>query len=174
MNMNVKVLAGAMVGVLALMQAPQAEALDIKAHHGSECKVYGTTAWTDLGFGWQGIYNTTDVAKVIVCPLVKDSEADWDGDAVTPTNSAYIDVHYKTAGPATAITCTAYVSRTSTLTSSKTINQAIPQGGQGFADILALQSAGTPNDAGSIMICNLGRQAVLQHYRLIEPAATDS
>ena len=32
---------------------------------------------------------------------------------------------------------------------------------------------GNPNDVGSIMICTLGGKAILQHYRLVEPALTD-
>lgn len=173
MNMNAKVLAGALFGVLAL-HASSANAIDIKAHHGSECKVYGTTAWTDLGFGWQGIFNTTASAKVVVCPLVKDSETNWDGDQVSPLNGAYVDVHYKAAGPSTSMTCTIYTSRTSTLTSAKTANIAnIAANSQSNVDITGLVSNGTPNDAGSIMICSLGANALLQHYRLVEPALTD-
>ncbi len=135
--------------------------------------MYGTTAWTDLGFGWQGIFNTTASPKVIVCPLIKDSEADWDGDAGVPTNAAYIDVHWRAGAQATTITCTAYTTRTNTLTSARTTNRAMPAGTNDNFDLLNLASSGNPNDAGSIMICNLGAKGVLQHYRLVEPAATD-
>ena len=173
MNMKYNLIASATVGLLALLHASTTAATDIKAHHGSECKVYGTTAWTDLGFGWQGIFNTTNASKVIVCPLVKDSEVDWDGDDVAPVNAAYVDVHYRAPGPASSISCTAYVNRTTGLTSSKSIAVAIPAGSQDNANIEALQSNGTPNDLGAIRICNLGAKAVLQHYRLVEPAATD-
>lgn len=173
--MNTKMLLStALAGVLWMSFAPSAGATDIKAHHGSECKVYGTTSWADLGFGWQGIYNTTETPKVIVCPLVKDSESNWDGDALTPTNAAYVDVHYKATTKAGSITCTAYVSRQSGLTSAKTFTDNIPKQSESFTNIDALVSNGSPNDAGSIMICNLGGKAVLQHYRLVEPAATDS
>lgn len=172
MNMNAKVLAGALFGVLAL-HASSANAIDIKAHHGSECKVYGTTPWTDLGFGWQGIFNTTDVAKVIVCPLVKDSETNWDGTALEPLNAAYVDIHYRAGATPTSITCTVYTSRTSTLTSSATMTQPIPANSQTNYDLTGLVSNGSPNDVGSIMICTLGGKAILQHYRLVEPALTD-
>lgn len=172
MNMNAKVLAGALFGVLAL-HASSANAIDIKAHHGSECKVYGTTAWTDLGFGWQGVFNTTATPKVVVCPLVKDSETNWDGTALEPLNAAYVDVHYRTGVTASTITCTVYTSRTNQLTSSATFTVPIPANSQDNYDLTGLVSNGTPNDVGSVMICNLGPKAVLQHYRLVEPALTD-
>lgn len=172
MNMNIKLLAGALLGVLALTQSATVEADDIKAHHGSECKVYGTTPWSALGFGWQGVFNASDTPKVIVCPLVKDSESDWDSDATTPTNAAYVDVHYRTPPQGGSITCTAYTSRAGGLTSTKTFSDSPGGFGNWNNDILGLVSSGNPNDAGSIMICNLGDKVSLQHYRLIEPGAT--
>lgn len=173
--MNMKMLFGtALIGALSLANTPSANATDIKAHHGSECKVYGTTAWTDLGFGWQGVYNSTATPKVIVCPLVKDSEAEWDGDALTPVNSAYVDIHWRATSTAKSFTCTVYTNRQDGLTKAATATDNTSPGVSSNFDILALDSSGSPNDAGAILICNLGAKATLQHYRLVEPAASDS
>ncbi len=96
------------VAVLGLAMTPgDAAAADFtKTYAGSGCKVFGSTAWTDLQFGARGITNLTNVPKNIICPIIKDSEASWDSSA---TSAASMHYHMQTGNNALTTTCNVYV-----------------------------------------------------------------
>ncbi len=173
--------AACVVGLSALVLAPGARALDLEMHHGSECKVFGSTAWTDLAFSGYGVKNLQSSARQVICPITKDADSLWTG---TITGGANVRVFVEAGSVNAAVTCTAYV--TSSNPAFPTVNTYAYQFGQIAANSSAdgFLSPGNP-DMSSVsgsnnfvedkiyMLCTLGPQTRLKSYYIYEFAATD-
>lgn len=170
--MNLKWTALTVVLGFAALSSNQVRGADIKDYHASGgCKVYGSTAWTSIGFGWQGLFNTLSTPVQVICPIIKDSGTAWDGTATTPTNPAFVHVHARSGNVAATVTCTVYTNYADGLTSTVTIS--IPMAannGNSYSTSGALTSSGGSGsyDQGSMMLCNLGPKTALVHYYLYE------
>lgn len=168
-------LSALVAGVLTIAPVRNAAADDYKMYHGSGCKVFGATAWTDLQFGASGVTNLTNVAKNIICPLIKDSDAAWDGDAGVPVNNAMVHLHWRTGPVASTITCNAYVSDSEgVLLETTSYNSGVQGGGNTFnASLNGLDSQGNSDHAQSMILCTLGPRASLMYYYLYEQGDTN-
>ncbi len=62
----------------SVLSAPAYAASDFKMYHGSDCKVFGATAWTDLNFTGFGVKNLQASGRNVICPVTKDQEASVD------------------------------------------------------------------------------------------------
>ena len=166
--------------ILSMAPTSNANASDTKVYAGSGCKVFGSTAWTDLQFGASGIINLTANPKNIICPIVKDSEAAYDGDAGVPVNAPTSHMHIAAGSVASSTTCNIYtidngtsgtyvgVTETSTystgvLAAGTEVNFGI-DGWTGTAD---------PLHTSVMMLCTLGPKATLRFYRITEQGASD-
>ena len=162
------------LGMVLAMTSAQA-ASDHKDYHASGgCKVYGSTPWTSLGFGWQGLFNTTTSPVNVICPIVKDTESAWDGSAVTPANYTYVHVHARSGNVAANVTCAVYTSYADGLTETQSIS--IPMAAN---NANAYASSGYLNspfyaDQGSMMLCQLGPKTALVHYTVYEGALSET
>lgn len=165
----------AAVVLTTLLPIQQASASDRKNYAGSGCKVFGSTAWTDLQFGARGITNLSAAPKNIICPIVKDSEGQWDGAHTTPTNAATVNLWLK-AGPNTQkTTCNVYiVNATGTLQNTYS-NQTT--GTPNIYDTMVLgpfDSVYVGSQQHATMLCTLAPGARLNYYYVTEPGNTDS
>ncbi len=169
-----------LVALSALGATPRARAIDREMHHGSECKVFGSTAWTDLAFSGYGVKNLQSTARQVICPVTKDSESTWEGAYVA---AADMTVYVETGSVDAYVTCTAYV----------TSNNPAVTGVNTYAHAFGLLPANTAAQsnlsnsyarfaslAGSAfyedkiyMLCTLGPQVRLKSYYIYEMAATD-
>ncbi len=151
---------------------------DIKVYHGSDCKVFGSTAWTDLSFSGYGVKNLATSARNIICPITKDSQGVWDGAASVQTNLAFVFVRLMTGSVAASYNCTVYVTTLNDVVSSN--SYSLSSGGSVAANTLGqhntpyLQSvdswAGWSDKA--YMLCTLGPQVRLLGYYLNEYGTT--
>lgn len=169
------ILSALAAGVLTIAPVRNAAADDYKIYHGSGCKVFGATAWTDLHFAAAGISNLTNSAKNIICPLVKDNDAAWDGNAGVPVATASVHFHWRTGPVPSSLTCNVYTSDSEgTLLETTTYNSGPQGGGNTFnADIAGLDTFGSGNHAQAMMLCTLGPRASLQYYYLFEQGDTN-
>ncbi len=178
--MKLSMMTAACVGALAALGAsPQARAIDFDFHHGSECKVFGSTAWTDLAFSGYGVKNLQSSARQVICPVTKNAESAWDGSF---TAGANMKVYVETGAVGAAVTCTAYV----------TSDNAAVTGVNTYAHAFGLLAANTSSESflssgvemstlpGSnywedkiYMLCTLGPQSRLKGYYIYEYSATD-
>lgn len=176
--MNLKCAALTVAIGLAAVSPNPVHAVDVKDYHASGgCKVYGSTAWTSIGFGWQGLFNTLTTPVQVICPIIKDSTTAWDGTATTPTNPAFVHVHARSGNVAATVTCTVYTNYADGLTSTQTIS--IPMAANStnmYSSSGALTSSGGAGnyDQGSMMLCNLGPKTALVHYYLYEYGASET
>lgn len=169
------ILSALAAGVLTIAPVRNAAADDYKIYHGSGCKVFGATAWTDLHFAAAGIFNLTNTPKNIICPLVKDDDSAWDGNGGVPLRNASVHLHWSTGPVPSSITCNVYVSNSDgTLFETTTYNSGSQGGGNTFnADISGLDSNFSSNHAQAMMLCTLGPRASLQYYYLWEQGDTN-
>lgn len=153
----------------SVFSAPAYAASDLKMYHGSDCKVFGATAWTDLNFTGFGVKNTQTTARNIICPLTKDQEGSLDGGV---TNSASIHVHYFTGAAGGSISCTVYSTvfeDVSTVTSATTGPISAPAGNNLFN--LTIQANAAVNGYSHekfYLLCTLGSNVRLTGYYLYE------
>ncbi len=178
--MKLSMMTAACVGALAALGAsPQARAIDFDFHHGSECKVFGSTAWTDLAFSGYGVKNLQSSARQVICPVTKNAESAWDG---TATAGANIRVYVEAGAVAAAVTCTGYVtSENAAVTGVNTYSKAFGQIPANTAsDDFLLPFSQFSTLPGSnywedkvYMLCTLGPQTRLKGYYIYEYAATD-
>jgi hypothetical protein len=141
---------------------PVKAALDVKTFHASGgCKVYGATPWTSLGFGWQGIANTTNSPVQIVCPLVTDSETAWSAAAST----AYVHAHARSGGVAASVSCSVFTVFGTGLVDSYTFSMPMAANSQTNANSTYLNTT-YADDGGVLMMCQLGPKTTLIHYTL--------
>ncbi len=162
------------VALSALGISPQARANSYELHQGSECKVFGSTAWTDLAFSGYGVKNLQSSARQVICPLTKKAQSSWDG---TGANGANVRAYIETGTVAASATCTAYV------TSDNAAAIAVNTYSRAFGTMAAHSSAdfflsgGTEMSSvtGSnwfedkiYMLCTLGPQVRLKGYYIYE------
>ncbi len=174
-------IATCVVGLSALGVSQQAKAAyDLKQYHGSDCKVFGSTAWTDLAFSGFGVKNLASSARQVICPLTKDQDIPWDGTTVAGANGR---IYVQAGAVNAAVTCTVYV--TTNHDGVVTVNS--------YAKAFGLLAANTetedfitPSDSASItsvpggfswedkayMLCTLGPQTRLKGYYLYEYGTT--
>jgi hypothetical protein len=171
--MNLKSIASsALLTSLMLAAAGSVQATeDVKSFHASGgCKVYGATAWTSLGFGWQGIANTTSSPVQIVCPVVTDAEVNWSD--TTATQNAYLHLHARGGAVANTVSCTIFSMYATTVYDTDTVNISVAANDWSNADSPLLNNAGP--DGGTLMMCQLGPKTTLSHYTLHEVGATNT
>ncbi len=167
------------VGLSAVVVAPGARAADFEMHHGSECKVFGSTASTDLAFSGYGVKNLQSTARQVICPITKDSETTWDG---TFTAGANVRVYVEAGSVNAAVTCTAYV--TSNNPSATTVNTyafgfgqlAANSSSDGFLNQglqMSSVAASSHFEDKIYILCTLGPQTRLKGYYSYEHAVTD-
>lgn len=160
--------------LLSLVPTQQANAVDTKMYAGSGCKVFGSTAWTDLQFGAAGITNLTGVAKNVICPIVKDSEGDWDNGV---TNPASLHFHLHTGNNSQVSTCNVYVNAyDGSLQSTRTVAVGGTPNSDTYADLYYFDdgAAGYSTHEQATMLCTLAPGARLNYYYVYETTATDS
>ena len=172
MNMKGTVLTAAL-GMVFAMTAQAAS--DQKDYHASGvCKVYGSTPWSSLGFGWQGVNNATTAPVNIICPIIKDSNIAWDGAAVTPANYAYVHIHGRSGNVAANINCAVYTNYANGLTDTQSLSLVMNASTtNSFTDSGYLNSP-YGDDQGSMMLCQLGQKTSLVHYTVHEGAASET
>lgn len=170
------------VALSGLFASPAALATDdYKMYAGSGCKVFGSTAWTDLQFSAAGIINLTSNPKNIICPIVKDSEGAYDSSAGVPVNAAAMHAHVAAGSVASRTVCNVYnidngadgtylgvtetnTYDTGTLAASTEDNFAISNW-DGAAD---------GYHTSVMMLCTLGPKAVLRFYYIYEQGNTEN
>jgi hypothetical protein len=159
-----------MLAAIALAPTTANATSDYKEYHASGgCKVYGATPWTSLGFGWQGVNNTTSSPVQIICPIVTDSETAW----TTAAANAYAHIHARSGGVPGTVTCVIYSSYQNGLTSSTAVSIPMAANTNGSADSANLTSY-SAWDGGVMMLCQLGAKTMLQHYGVYEYSATNT
>jgi len=165
--------ASALLTSLVLAAAGPVQATqDLKLYHASGgCKVYGATPWTSLGFGWQGIANTTASPVQIVCPIVSDSEFQW--NSTVATQNAYVHLHARAGGVPGNVTCSIYSMYATTLTNADTAQVVVAANDWNNADSPMLDNA-YANDGGTLMMCQLGAKMTFSHYTVYENSVTDT
>ncbi len=175
------VIATFVVGLSALGVLQQSNATsDVKQYHGSDCKVFGSTAWTDLAFSGYGVKNLASSARQVICPLTKDQETAWDG---TATGGANGRIYVQAGAVNAAVTCTVYV--TTNHDGVVTVNTyahafgVLPANTETEAFIAPSDSASLTSVPGgnnwedkAYMLCTLGPQTRLKGYYLYEHGAT--
>lgn len=171
--MKVSLISTALVAAL-LIAAPvqRADAIDKKMYAGSGCKVFGSTAWTDLQFGAAGVTNLTAVAKNIICPIIKDTEASWDGGF---TNPAAVHYHLRTGNNTQKSACHAYVANAAgTLLNTYSVVVGGIANTEYERDLFWFNDNGSTGDhVQATILCTLGAAARLNYYFVIEGAVTD-
>lgn len=162
------------LGVALTVTCAQA-ATDFKDYHASGgCKVYGATPWTSLGFGWQGISNTTTSPVQIVCPIIKDSVNAWDGSATTPVHPAYLHLHGRNGNVAANVTCSVFANYANTLASTTTTQLVMAANTLNWSNTSAALTSYQDWDQGVLMMCQLGPKASLVHYTVEEYDLSES
>jgi opacity protein-like surface antigen len=155
----------------SVLSAPAYAATDFKMYHGSDCKVFGATAWTDLNFTGFGVRNVQTAGRNVICPLTKDQEGSLDG----ATNTAYVHLHYFNPPAGGSINCTVYSTvfeDVSTVTSSTSGPLTTTAGNQLFdLAIQANPAANGYNHEKFYLLCNLGPGVRLTGYSLGEYGA---
>ncbi|MGO4549840.1 hypothetical protein AB4059_01880 [Lysobacter sp. 2RAF19] len=161
--------------ILSVVPARDANAGSNAMYAGSGCKVFGTTAWTDLLFGARGISNTSASPKNIICPIVKESEGDWDAAADTPINQASVHFHVTTGNNTLMTACNVYVvDAEGTLMNTYSIAVGgVPnaQYNQTFSAFQDNTSWGGDHNMAT-MLCTLAPGARLNFYQLYEGGTT--
>lgn len=165
------------VALSVLGVGPEARAVDVKRHHGSDCKVFGSTAWTDLAFSGYGVKNLQSGVRQVICPVTMDSESSWDG---TESFGAGIKVYVETGQVDAAVTCTAYVtSNNPAVTTVNTYTYAFGRLAANTAAESFLSTGLFSSVPGGIywedkiyMLCTLGPQVRLKGYFSLEYGAT--
>lgn len=159
-----------------MLPVKDANAGDTKVYAGSGCKVFGSTAWSDLQFGANGIINLTNVPKNVICPIVKDVEADYDGT----TNYGYVHLHTATGAVAARTVCNIYTingDSGGTVLNTYTLDSGTRPASSDL-DQTTTTLVGSAANGGShvsmMMLCTLGPQARLRFYYLSEIGATNS
>jgi len=159
-----------MLAAIALAPTTANATSDYKEYHASGgCKVYGATPWTSLGFGWQGVANTTASPVQIICPIITDSETAW----TTAAANAYAHIHAKAGGVPGTVTCAIYSSYQDGLTSSTSVPISMAASTNGNANSANLVSY-SGFDGGVMMLCQLGAKTTLQHYGVYEYSPTQT
>lgn len=152
----------------SVLSAPAYAATDFKMYHGSDCKVFGATAWTDLNFTGFGVKNTQATARNIICPVTKDQEGSLDG----VTNFASTHIHFFAGPTGGTANCTAYSTiqeDASTVTSSSTGPVVLAAGNNNYS--INFQPNAAPNGYTHekfYLLCTLGSNVRLTGYYLYE------
>lgn len=157
-----------------------AHASDYMVYHGSDCKVFGATAWTDLNFTGFGVKNIAASARNVICPIAKDSGTRWDADADVPTNYATVHAHIRNeSGVAATSICTVYVTALNDTTQYNAYSMSftsIPSGSDSNRStdylVSVTNSLGWDHDK-AYMLCALAPGARLTGYSLWESAGTE-
>jgi hypothetical protein len=161
--------------ILSVAPVRDANAGSYAMYAGSGCKVFGATAWTDLLFGARGITNLSTSAKNIICPIVKESEGDWDATATTPVNFATVHFHV-TSGNNTLITaCNVYVvdaEGTLMNTYSRTVGGTPNTQYNDTLDYFQDNTSWGGDHNMATMLCTLAPGARLNFYQLSEGGST--
>ena len=161
-----------MIAVIAMAPTTANATSDGKQYHASGgCKVYGATPWTALGYGWQGVANSSGAAQYIICPIVTDSDAAW----VTASTNAYVHFHSRTGSVAATITCVIFTSFADGLVATDTVSMVLPanttnNGGQNSGYLTNYSGS----DGAAMILCQLPAQATLAHYYVWEGSTTNT
>lgn len=174
-------LSAATAAAMACAFAPTAaHAGDYKVYHGSDCKVFGATAWTDLNFTGFGVKNIAASARNVICPIIKDSGARWDADAVSPTNYAYVHAHVRNeSGVTSTSVCTVYVTALNDTSQYNAYTMSftnVPSGSDWNLSTNYLVSVGASlgwDHDKAYMLCALAPGARLTGYYLYEGAGAE-
>lgn len=157
-------------GATALVVPAAHAAADYKMYHGSDCKVFGATSWTDLNFTGFGVKNIAASPRNIICPLTKDIEASIDGT----TNSGFVHFHLQSPANASSISCTLY---TTSLYDDSSYNTN-GTGGKNYAaagndnwTVVVPNGFGDYTHEKYYMLCTLGPGMRLLGYYLYENGA---
>jgi hypothetical protein len=169
----------AMAAVLGMaITSLPAQALEYQAHSGSECKVFGATAWTDLHFSAAGVTNLSATPKNVICPLVKKTSGNWDSAALTPTNAASLHAHIRSGAVASRTVCTVYAVNGQE-GGSVTDSYALDTGTLSASTEYIGSSDGLdtthidPAHSTALLLCTLGPKAILRFYNFYEQAGTE-
>jgi hypothetical protein len=159
----------------SVLSAPAYAASDFKMYHGSDCKVFGATAWTDLNFTGFGVKNLQASGRNVICPVTKDQEASVDN----VTNFASTHIHFFAGASGGTANCTAYSTiqeDASTVTSATTGPVVLSPGNNNYS--ISFQPNAAPNGYSHekfYLLCNLGPNVRLTGYYWYESgAATDT
>ena len=167
--------------VLSMAPTSNANAAnDSKVYAGSGCKVFGSTAWTDLQFGAAGIINLTVNPKNIICPIINDSEVAYDGDAGVPVNYPSSHMHIASGNVGSTTVCNIYTIDNGAggtyvgVTETSTYNTgAMAAGTEVNFGISGWTGTADPLHTSVMMLCTLGPKATLRFYRVTEQGATE-
>jgi hypothetical protein len=140
-------------------------------YHGSDCKVFGATAWTDLNFTGFGVKNTQTTGRNVICPITKDMEAAVDGS----TNFASMHAHVFAGLSGGTINCTVYstvLEDASTVASNTTGAMSLTSGNNYFDLVIpAASSVNGFTHEKHYLLCNLGPNVRLTGYYFLESGA---
>lgn len=160
----------------AAISTPAYAATDLKMYHGSDCKVFGATAWTDLNFNGFGVRNVQTSGRNIICPLVKDVEASIDNVA----NFGGVHIHLFAPPAGGTAVCTVYstVQEDVTSNTSDTTGGLALSGGNNFTDLVIPTQIAVNGYSHEkyFLLCSLGPGVRLTGYYLSESgtAATNT
>lgn len=167
--------ASALLAAMAI-SAPAYAASDYKMYHGSDCKVFGATAWTDLNFNGFGVRNVQASGRNIICPLVKDMEGSVDN--VTNFGAVHIHLFAPPAGGTAVCTVYSTVFEDVTSNTSDTTGGMTLVAGNNLTDLsITTQVAiNSYNHEKYFLLCSLGAGVRLTGYSLSESgvAATNT
>lgn len=171
-------LAVALSGLLASPAALAAN--DSKVYAGSGCKVFGSTAWTDLHFSAAGITNLTSSPKNVICPIIKDSEGAYDGDAGVPVNAPSMHLHIASGNVGSTSVCNVYTIDNGSggtyvgVTETSTYNTGPMPASTEYNDgIFSWTGESDGLHTSVMMLCTLGPKAALRFYRVTEQGNTE-
>lgn len=158
------------VAIFAAGSAAQAGDAKTIAATACEPKVPNTAA-QEIRLMANGVANYADTAKSVVCPLPKDSIADW------LTENAFLEAYFTTGSVSGSVSCTVYMGGAAFGGGYSTATQAspvLPANTNGFIHIALNDSMGA-GDIGSTpgsVLCTLPPKATLGGFYLLEEEAT--
>jgi hypothetical protein len=151
----------------SLMSAPANAASDYKVYHGSDCKVFGATAWTDLNFTGFGVKNTQTTGRNVICPITKDMEGSVDNS----TNFASLHIHFYAGLAGGSVNCTVYstILEDASSVASNTTGAMTLISGNNYTDLTVPPMAAlNSNHEKHYLLCNLGPNVRLTGYYFLE------
>ncbi len=158
--------------LLSLLGMSAAQAADSKHYSGGNCAPFttGMPNYNELRFRPDGVQNQSTGYRYVICPIVRDSEADWgSGEA------DYIHMYAQLRGNAAGnFQCTLTVGSTTNGSFSKTQSADAAAGETVtlFWDSINVTETGVLDHPATI-VCRLPPKGTLAMYNVIEETVTD-
>lgn len=161
---------------VALMPARQALAVDHKFISATECQPFLPTTYETALFKDNAIHNPTAVNQRVICPVNKDTFADWDED-----DGAHIAAYIKAGAKPGKVACTLFGGGASFLHSNQVAytgtSDALAAGASGFLTIPQIADPAEPGDGltmeGWNVLCTLNPGMSLGGLLFNQPQVVD-